>query len=296
MPEDKHEINLKDEYSSSKSLLRDLLIARRENNFVYRGISRDIECNPQIRRYYHHGETIDLEKFEFQLLYDFYKLRDGNNHFAALGSVLELVACAQHYGLPTRFIDWTRDPFVALFFAVNNNDKPDDDYYRLYYCNLDQNIIVDNLFMKETWGDLKKTPDAIFNYHRFLNLIGNRDELLNAIANRATDLRHIGVTSGSHISDSGLIFYDAPLSNDRILAQKGLFSIPTSIHKDESIEEIEQNYFHIKIKLSSTEREELLAYLENMNYSKNYLFPDLQNRCTYITERAIHREKKIKKN
>ena len=54
---------------------------------------------------------------ETALFEDFVRL----GHRFYPGSISELgeLAIAQHYGIPTRLLDWTTDPLVAIWFALN---------------------------------------------------------------------------------------------------------------------------------------------------------------------------------
>jgi hypothetical protein len=169
------------------------------------------------------------------------------------------LSIAQHHGLPTRLLDWTFSPYIALHFATENMNLYHQDgvIWSVNYSS------VHALLPKAFRAVNQKEGSDIFTAQMLAEVINNLDAF--------DELKEI------------VVFFEPPSLDARIVNQHALFSVmnnATSTIDQWLVKQEEVKWF--KIIIPARLKWEIRDKLDQANITERVLFPGLTGLCTWL--------------
>ena len=248
-------------------------IQRFRSPFVFRGLS---DCSYRLVTSLMRlgGPYATLE---MHLLRNFRKY--GRTQSCHHPSLWHLVALAQHHGLPTRLLDWTYSPYVALHFATANHEKYDiDGVIWVVDFEAAHRLLPDDMrHCLEIEGAQAYTVELLTALSRRLHVAPAAEDA--AFHDVIEPLEHF-----DQLRQYGefLLFFEPPSIDDRIVNQFALFSVMPNPERalDEWLDEHADLYRRIII--PGALKWEIRDKLDQCNISERVLFPGLDGLSSWL--------------
>jgi len=204
----------------------------------------------------------------------------------------EALAIAQHHGLPTRFMDWTTNPLVALYFATRET-KTDKDGNPLasavYVLISDPPRLTD---LKRTTapkvapvGDSETVADEEDPYDSFAAGEDSEEESGEDIGRKTEDAvtgkeeRQSSLPTPFEIDEN--MIYDPPHVSQRIRAQDGVL-----LACQQPLQTLDEKDY-LEIVIDQKAHDEIRRRLDQYGVFDKQLFPDLDGIAKWLKYRVF---------
>jgi hypothetical protein len=232
-------------------------LQRFRSPYAFRGLSRkDHTLASSLVRL--SGPSGDVKRLELALLRNFRKYAHGEATGA--DSIWDWLALGQHRGLPTRLLDWTYSPLVALHFATENTDQFGED--GVVWC---VNFVEAN----------KRLPSRL---KRILQQEGS-DTFTVEMLGAFKSLREFDALS----RDPFVVFLEPPAVDRRILNQLALFSLMSN--PEATLDDWVRSHPDLcrRVAIPAGLKWEIRDKLDQANVNERVLFPGLDGLSRWLT-------------
>jgi hypothetical protein len=235
-------------------------IKRFRSNFAYRGINRSsFEISNGLSRL-----GTPYKNMEKNLIKQFKKY--AHNEVVERDTEWHWLNIAQHHGLPTRLIDWTYSPYVALHFATNSMSD----------------LSEEGAVWKVNFADVH---ELLQDEHRqTLQVLGANIFSIDALADTIPDLDSLGAKHAASYDIA--VFFEPPAIDDRIVNQFAYFSALSDpfLKMDDWLAQphVAKRVAAKKITFPATLKWEIRDKLDQSNINERVLMTGLDGLCAWL--------------
>jgi len=278
---------MKKNFKNPNELINFLMSNRIRSKYYYRGISESNQKYPTIMRL----KNDDYEMFEENILNNLIKY--GSSFTGNTRNAFDFIGLAQHYGLPTRLLDWTSNPLVALFFSIYNIKLDDERKPKLLLLPKHNTLPINIPLHTPTALETElKFDNIILDFKLFIKEVNDSNfiKMLQKYSEfefgmDSGELEEVYENIQLKNDNKNMIIIDVGYSNSRIQAQDGIFYLPRELESSKIDEEYRKSEV-IEINIDPKWRVELLSIIDSFGVSGYKLFNDLSSICKYIVDDA----------
>lgn len=229
-------------------------IKRYRSSYCYRGVP-DMTKSLTTSLAFLKGE---LKEKENHLLRNFRKY--AGKKAAGFDSIWHWLSISKHYNLPSRILDWSFSPLIALHFATDNLSLRDKDG-ALFFINYKD---VHSRLPDDLRGILEAEKADLFT----VDMLGDKFSSLPEFDN--------------YSNEKTILFFEPESADERIIHQYALFSIMNDVNGNYF------NWFEDKeidgklIQIPAGLKMEIRDKLDQLNINERILFPGLEGLAKWL--------------